>query len=141
MMTALLLLIRPPGIPEWAACTEDYQRRYIMPGWNRTCTIPASILHQHSGACSHTRFRQVQLHCSSSSSSFLKFLFVVLFRTTTCLVEHGKGGGGGHSEEGRDHFAGTAVGCFASGLRVARHRRASITTGVTSVVAHLLRGT
>eukprot|EP00041_Stephanoeca_diplocostata_P033965 m.1138002 g.1138002 ORF g.1138002 m.1138002 type:complete len:498 (-) comp24437_c1_seq17:68-1561(-) len=30
---------RPPGIPTWAACTEDYQRRYIMPGWNRTHSL------------------------------------------------------------------------------------------------------
>jgi hypothetical protein len=34
---------RPPGIPVWAACTEDYQRRYIMPGWNRTHSLWSSF--------------------------------------------------------------------------------------------------
>eukprot|EP00037_Helgoeca_nana_P022394 m.228750 g.228750 ORF g.228750 m.228750 type:complete len:316 (+) comp25985_c0_seq1:419-1366(+) len=34
---------RPPGIPVWSACTEDYQRRYIMPGWNRTHSLWSSF--------------------------------------------------------------------------------------------------
>jgi len=34
---------RPPGIPAWAACTEDYQRRYIMPRWDQSHSLWSSF--------------------------------------------------------------------------------------------------
>ena len=34
---------RPPGIPSWGACTYDFQRRFILPGWNRSHSLWSSF--------------------------------------------------------------------------------------------------
>ena len=34
---------RPPGIPAWGACTYDFQRRFILPGWSRSHSLWSSF--------------------------------------------------------------------------------------------------